>query len=316
MQELAGSFLRHVIDAAPEGVVICDAQREDHPVIYLNAAFERLTGYQAAELLGGNLRLLQGMDRDQEARKRMREAIASGETCRVLIRNYRKDGGLIWNEVLLQPLRDANGTLTHVVGYHRDASERLKSTERPLEGLPTWLREDRVTGLSSRSWFEELMLRDWAAARRDARALTLILLDIDGLGSYNDTFGRSAGDACIRRVGRTIATSFRRGADVVGRWEDGCIAVLSVQGEPASVTAYTTTVVQRVADLHIHHPRSATQKYVTVSAGAASVVPQRDEPDCGYLVRAAEAALKRAKSSGRGQLQLAVGTDYDRQPAA
>jgi diguanylate cyclase (GGDEF)-like protein len=203
--------------------------------------------------------------------------------------------------------------LTHYIGYHRDAGERLKTPERPLEGLPSWLREDRVTGLSSRPWFDELMQRDWVSARRDARSLSLILLDMDGLGSYNETFGRSAGDACIRRVGRAIASSFRRGADLVGRWEHGCIAVLAVQSDPDSVFAYAATVVRRVAELRIHHPRSAAQKYVTVSGGAASLLPQRDEVDCSRLVRAAQAALRRAKDAGRDRLMVAEPGDYDSQ---
>jgi len=311
MQELEANFLHHVVDAAPEGIVVCDARREDHPVVYVNAAFERMTGYPAADLLGTNLRLLQGTDREQEGRKRMRDAIARGEPCRVLIRNYRKDGAMLWNEVLLQPLRDVAGVLTHYIGYHRDAGERLKTPERPLEGLPSWLREDRVTGLSSRPWFDELMQRDWISARRDARSLSLILLDMDGLGSYNETFGRSAGDACIRRVGRAIASSFRRGADLVGRWEHGCIAVLAVQSDPDSVFAYAATVVRRVAELRIHHPRSAAQKYVTVSGGAANLLPQRDEADCSRLVRAAQAALRRAKDAGRDRLMVAEPGDYD-----
>ncbi|MEP7313330.1 MAG: diguanylate cyclase [Pseudomonadota bacterium] len=310
MQELEAGFLRHVVDGAPEGIVVCDARHSDQPVIYVNSAFERMTGYAAGELVGANLRLLQGTDREQEARKRMREAIGRGESCRVLIRNYRKDGAMLWNEVLIQPLRDGSGALTHFIGYHRDAGERLKSPERPLEGLPTWLREDRVTGLSSRPWFEELMLRDWAAARRDARPLTLILFDIDGLGSYNETFGRSAGDACIRRVARTIASCFRRGADVVGRWENGCIAVLAVQSEPESVCKYAGTVVKRVAELKIHHPRSVSQKHVTVSAGAASLLPQRDEVDCSRLVRGALAAMQRAKEAGRDRLLVAEPAEF------
>jgi PAS domain S-box-containing protein len=59
----------------------------------------RLTGYPAAELLGRNLRLLQGDDREQDGRHRLREALGRGESCRVLLRNYRKDGSLFWNEM-------------------------------------------------------------------------------------------------------------------------------------------------------------------------------------------------------------------------
>ena len=56
----------------------------------------------------------------------MREALRPGETCRVLLRNYRKDGTLFWNEMTVLPLRDADGRVTHFAGHHRDAGERLR----------------------------------------------------------------------------------------------------------------------------------------------------------------------------------------------
>ena len=90
----------------------------DQPVLYVNPAFSRMTGYSAADLAGRNLRLLQGDDRDQDARQRMQPGDPkAGETCRVLIRNYRKDGSLFWNEIAIQPLKSADGRVTHFIGY-------------------------------------------------------------------------------------------------------------------------------------------------------------------------------------------------------
>src|SRR5271170_5356851 len=97
---------RRLVDTSPEGVVLIDAQSHEQPVIYANHAFEALTGYTAAELRGRNLRLLQAHDREQDGRHRLREALSRGESCRVLLRNYRKDGGLSWNEMVVMPLRD------------------------------------------------------------------------------------------------------------------------------------------------------------------------------------------------------------------
>ncbi|MEO7773323.1 MAG: diguanylate cyclase [Steroidobacteraceae bacterium] len=309
MREWPGTFLRDVIDAAPEGIVICDALADDQPVLYVNAAFEQLSGYTAAELIGTNLRVLQGSDREQEGRSRVRDAIKSGESSRVLLRNQRKDGSTFWNELMLQPMRDAQGTLTHWVGYHRDAGERMKAADRATIGLPTWLREDRLTGLSSRAYFEELLSRDWALARREDRPLTMILFDIDGLGAYNETFGRSGGDACIRRVARVIGGSFRRGSDLVGRWDGGCVAALVRDSEHKPVLDFATMICQRVFDMHIHHPKSATQKFVTVSAGVASLLPDRDASSLEALARGAQAALLRAKQGGGGLTLAADASD-------
>jgi diguanylate cyclase (GGDEF)-like protein/PAS domain S-box-containing protein len=303
MDKLPEVVLRQIVGNAPEGIAVCDARAPDQPVVFVNGAFERMTGYVSAELLGKNLRMLQGADRDQEARRRLREAVAKGESCRALIRNQRKDGSQLWNEIYLVPVRDGAGELTHVIGFHRDAGDRARAPDRPLEGLPSWMREDRLTALASRPWFEELLLREWAGARREGRRISVLLFDIDGLRSYNETFDRASGDSCIRQVARTIGSSYRRGVDVTGRWENGCIAVMVGQGDAKAVTHYAGVVAQRVVDLHIHHPRAAVQKYITVTTGIAGCSPGKTEADVRALLLAAENALRDAKREGRATVR-------------
>ena len=77
--------------------------------------------------------------------------------------------------------------------------------------------------MHSRAYFEELLQRDWVLAQRDSHEIGLTLFDIDDLGTYNDTFEKTGGDACIRRVARVIGASYRRGGDLVGRWEGGLL---------------------------------------------------------------------------------------------
>ncbi len=300
---------RGVVDTAPEGIVICDATAADCPAVYVNPAFSRMCGYPAAALLGNNLRMLQAADREQESLARLREALAKGEPARVMVRNYRPDGSLFWNETVIQPVRNGGGQLTHFIGYHRDASDRQKGAERAPAGLPSWLREDRLTGLHSRPYFEELLQRDWMLAQRDSHEIGLTLFDIDDLGAYNDKFDRSAGDACIRRVARVIGASYRRGGDLVGRWEGGTFAVLT-QGEAAErATDYARIVSERVRALLMHHPSNGGGRYVTLSAGIASLVPPRTLPLEG-LLKACRAALARAKKNGKDSIATAEAADF------
>jgi diguanylate cyclase (GGDEF)-like protein/PAS domain S-box-containing protein len=304
MDPILHEWLRGALDAAPEGIVVCAAQPGQQPVVYANPAFERLTGYTQAELLGQDLRRLQAWDREQEGRGQMRAAIARGEGCRALVRNYRKDGAQFWNEILLQPLRDAEGRLTHFVAYHRDVTERERSGLIRGPGRPSWLREDRLSGLYSRAYFEELLAHDWKIGVREARVLTLMVFDIDQLGSYNETYGRAAGDACIRRVAGVIGASFRRGADVVARWEGGRMVALVRNADQSAVKGFAAAVAQKVLGQHIHHPRSTLQKFVSVSIGAAHHSPTAGEsPD--VLVQAAMQALQRAKHE-QGEARVAV----------
>jgi diguanylate cyclase (GGDEF)-like protein/PAS domain S-box-containing protein len=308
MNNWSAEAWRSVIDNAPEGIVICDATVPDHPVIYANAAFAQMCGYPLSALLGSNLRVLQGNDRDQEARTRLREALEHGESARVLMRNYRPDGTLFWNEIVIQPVKDG-GKVTQYVGYHRDASDRLKNAEKTSSGLPPWLREDRLTGLHSRAYFEELLQRDWLLAQRDSHEIGLTLFDIDDLAAYNTTFEKSGGDACIRRVARVIGASYRRGGDLVGRWEGGTFAVLT-QGEAAEkASQYAQVVSQRVRDLLMHHPRAGAERYVTISAGVASLVPPRELP-LAKLLKACTAALRRSKKRGKNSICTAEAGDF------
>jgi len=300
---------RSVVESSPDGVVVCDATAADCPVVYINAAFLQMTGFTAPALLGTNLRTLQGTDRQQESRVRMKEAIERGESCRVLVRNYRPDGTLFWNEVVLQPLRDGEGKLTHWLGYSKDAGGRMKSVDRNAPGLPPWQREDRLTGLHSRAYFEELLRRDWQLAQRDSHAIALVLVDIDDLGSYNEKFEKTGGDACIRRVARVIGGSYRRAGDLVGHWEGGTFVVLT-QGDAAErASEYARIVGQRVRDLLIHHPRGGAEKYVTVSAGVASLVPPR-ELALESLTGACRTALQRSKKQGKNTVATAEAADF------
>ena len=91
MTGIDASLYRRLVESSSEGVVLVDAQNPERPVIYANPGFEALTGYSSAELIGRNLRFLQGDDREQDGRHRLREALVRGESCRVLLRNYRKE---------------------------------------------------------------------------------------------------------------------------------------------------------------------------------------------------------------------------------
>jgi len=314
MDEWSVEFLRGVLDAAPEGIVVCRSGQADQPLVYANAAFQRLTGYGSDELMGQDLRRLQGSDRDQEGRAQLREAIARGQSCRVLMRNYRKDGTQFWNEVVIQPMSGSDGTVTHIVGFHRDVGEPERADPRRAPGLPSWLREDRLSGLYSRAYFEELLQHDWQIGVREARPLTLLIFDIDELGSYNDTFGRPAGDGCIRRVAGVIGACFKRGADVVARWDGGRIVALVRNADVgdvagvAGVPEFADSVARKVLRQHIHHPRALRQKFVTVSIGVASITPSADR-SVDQLIQAATRALQRAKESSEARVAIAEGQE-------
>ena len=299
---------RRLLETSPEGIVIVDAEHADRPVIYVNPAFETLTGYSAAELLGRNLRLLQGEDREQDGLHRLREAMNAGESCRVLLRNRRKDGTLFWNEMMVVPLRDAEGRVTHFAGYHRDAGERLRIDPRAardsLSGAhqPTGIavRDDRLTGLFTLPYLQELLKRDWAIAQRENRSVAVFAIDIDALDLYNATFGRAAGDSAIRRVAHCVSGCLRRSSDVTARIEGGSLMAFAPGLSQEQALAMGQLMAERVRELRIHHPRSTVLRYISISVGVCAAAPG-PEDSAAALVEKSQQQLKVAKKSGRNR---------------
>ena len=308
MTEFDQGLYRRLVESSPEGVVLIDAQGTDHPVIYVNPAFEAMTGYSAAELIGRNLRVLQADDREQDGRHRLREALSRGETCRVLLRNYRKDGSLFWNEMTVMPLRHPDGCVTHYAGHHRDAGERLridpKVAKDSLSGAhqPTSIavRDDRLTGLYTLPYLEELLKRDWAVAHREQRSIAVFAVDIDALDLYNTTFGRAAGDSTIRRVAHIVSGCLRRSSDVTARIDGGSLIAFAPGLSIEQALRVGQLMAERVRDLRIHHPRSAVLRYISISVGVCACTPGASDGPSELLQRAQQ-QLQLAKKSGRNQ---------------
>lgn len=120
------------LEVAGNGIIIVDAQQKDLPIIYSNSAFSRITGYRQSEILGKNCRFLQHDDRDQEEIKTLAIAVKKGEPCKVVLRNYRKDHTLFWNELTITPLYNKDQELAHFIGVQNDVSE-IQNTKEQLQ---------------------------------------------------------------------------------------------------------------------------------------------------------------------------------------
>lgn len=112
------------LEATSCGISIANFQEEDNPLIYVNSAFETMTGYSKEEVLGKNCRFLQAEESDQPQLEILRHAIKSQKDCKVILRNYRKDGTMFFNELILSPVVDSTGKLTHYIGVQNDVTER------------------------------------------------------------------------------------------------------------------------------------------------------------------------------------------------
>ena len=118
-------LLSRALTGGAVAVTLADARRPGRPLIWVNAAFTQLTGYRAEEMLGISCRVLQGPATDSAAVQRIREALDAGRGIDELLLNYRKDGSPFWNRVVITPLFDEAGTLTHFVGAQSDLTDQV-----------------------------------------------------------------------------------------------------------------------------------------------------------------------------------------------
>lgn len=121
------------IHSAVNGVLITDWLQPDNPTVFVNPAFERITGYTAEEFIGKNPRILQREDRDQPEIAILRDAITKGNEAKVVLRNYRKDDTLFWVELSIAPVRDENGKITHFIGIQNDITDRVRMEKQQSE---------------------------------------------------------------------------------------------------------------------------------------------------------------------------------------
>ena len=115
--------------AATNGILITGTEEDEYKIIHCNPAFEKMTGYSRDKIIGKNCRFLRRNDRDQEALVELRKALKKKKPYRGVLRNYKKDGTLFWNELTVSPVKDESGKFTHFIGVQHDITDRVKAEE-------------------------------------------------------------------------------------------------------------------------------------------------------------------------------------------
>lgn len=126
---LIPQVLSKILDSCVNGVTLADPDQEDMPLVYVNKAFEIITGYTLAETVGKNCRFLQGDEHDQTGVKQLREAIKNRKPVEVVLRNFRKNGELFYNHLLVSPLFDSHGNLLYFLGVQLDITPKIRAEE-------------------------------------------------------------------------------------------------------------------------------------------------------------------------------------------
>lgn len=285
------------VEASANGIMLTGAGA-GNPIVYVNPAFERITGYPAAEAVGRSPRFLHRDDHDQLGIEEIRAAVREERECTAVLRNYRRDGTPFWSELSVAPVRDERGRMTHWVGVLEDVSQR----KRYEEELERQASHDPLTGVANRSTLEDRVQQAVALAGRSGRSVAVMLLDLDKFKTINDTLGHAAGDAVLRRVADRLAASVR-GADAVVRLGGDEFAIVLVELADAG----DARVVARKILAAVAQPVEAGGQEVRITASIGISMFPRDGERTEQLLRKADAAMYEAKRRGANAFRLYAG---------
>jgi diguanylate cyclase (GGDEF)-like protein/PAS domain S-box-containing protein len=284
------------IEASFNPIIITTDPAAGAKIVYVNPAFERVTGYSRTEAIGRNCGFLQGKDRHQPELEKIRLALREGKDCNALLRNYRKDGTLFWNDLYITPVSDqASGAVTHFVGVQHDVTQ----TRRYAEELEHQANHDALTGLANRSLLSDRLDQALVYAQRHGRLVMVAFVDLDDFKMINDSLGHSAGDQLLRIIAERLQSCVRKGDTVARLGGDEFVLVLSDQGMEDSQHGMMERVIAAVSE-----PCQVDGQELRVTCSAGVSVYPHDAADAETLLRMADTAMYRAKDVGRNNFQF------------
>jgi diguanylate cyclase (GGDEF)-like protein/PAS domain S-box-containing protein len=318
-------LLYQAIAASSNGIVISDPRRSDNPLVYVNRSFELMTGYSAEEVLGRNCRFLQGSDGDQPVLNEVRAAIREERDCQVLLRNYRKDGTLFWNELRLSPVHDARGRLINFVGAQNDVTERKQAEEelqRAHDELEDRVRQrtarlaeanaelqreiaerreleaqlthqafhDPLTGLPNRTLFLDRLDLALERAGGWGGEVAVLFMDLDDLTVVNDSLGHEVGDMVLLAVAERLENAMLA-EETVARFGGDEFAVLLEKVEASSDAAM---VAERILE-RFGEPLVMEGREIAIRPSIGIALGNALQNTAEELLRYADTAMYQAK---------------------
>jgi diguanylate cyclase (GGDEF)-like protein/PAS domain S-box-containing protein len=271
--------------------------------LYISPSIERLLGWTVPEIIVQSaysnihpahrqivMRMLEGLSADNRS--------ATGEYM-----SRHKDGNYVWVEARFTYVPDPQDGSSEIVAVIRDISKRKAAEEQMWmanDQLKALSETDTLTGIANRRKFDEVFERELRRSQRAGSHLALLMVDIDRFKLFNDSYGHSAGDDCLRHVARALAVHLKRPGDLVARYGGEEFAVILPDMAFDGAGRLAEDLRQTISDLGIAHALNGGG-VVTVSIGVAGA--RCDGEISGKaLLEAADAALYRAKNEGRNRV--------------
>lgn len=295
LAERALQLRQRAIDASANAIIILQAVAPEYPIDYVNPAFERITGYSAAEVSGRSIRLLENDGGSTQGFDDIWSAMAERREGNVVLVTRNKAGEQMWNDFYIAPVKGEGGEPTHFVAALYDITS-MKRYEAELEFQAN---RDVLTGLVNRNTLRNELTQAITYAARYHRSLWVVFVDLDRFKFVNDTLGHKAGDLLLKTVAGRLRGAVRDTDTVARLGSDEFVIVMSDYTDAGLDTRRLRRIQEAIAapmtiEGHTFFP--------TCSLGVAAY--PEDGSDAETLVKYADIAMFRAKQSGRDDYQF------------
>jgi diguanylate cyclase (GGDEF)-like protein/PAS domain S-box-containing protein len=282
-------------DASPVAVVVVNAQLPDCIVELVNPAFERITGYVSADVVGRSCWSLYQSGSGHQAFKRLAALIGDKRGGSAIVRSHHKNGTVVWYSIQASPISDDNGEVTHFVLAQHDISE-MKHYQAELEHNANY---DALTDLPNRTLLRSRLSEAVAHACDARQKVWVAFVDLDRFKVVNDSLGHKAGDRLLNIVAERLRHVVRE-VDTVARLGGDEFVVVMRDTEDSNVT---TAAIDRLVQTVVHPVIIEGHEFIlTCSIGIAVYPDNGDDPE--KLIEYADVAMYSAKDKGRNNYQF------------
>jgi len=288
-------ILKRSLESSDNGVVVVDHRSENLPVVFVNSAFSRITGFSEAEVLGAPVKLLTGPETEDADIKLIARAVKAGQPLSLTMKSYRRDGMPFWNQVSLAPVRNNHREVTHYTAIMRDISDKKEQEKR----LAFQATHDALTGLGNRSLFDDHLAHDFSLAKRNSQLLAVLFIDLDEFKPINDTLGHKVGDELLISVARRLEASIRPSDTLVRFGGDEFVLLLPGLDSVAEAEHVAERILEELSKPHLI---GAHELYISASIGISAFDEDLDQPE--KLLQRADMAMYKAKQQGRDTYEI------------
>ncbi len=325
-----------IVDHAQDIIIVTEADDLNQPlgprIVYVNHAFEKLTGYKKEDVIGETPRILQGKHTNRKELDRIKAALEKKESVSSTILNYSKTGHPYWLSLNIFPLKNKYGEVTHFAAIERDVttekynSEQLESSNKKLGELKSNLEAivrqktqelhdaykllhrhayyDVTTEIPNRRYFMEHANKLISRAKRNNNILVVGIMDIDFFKDINDSYGHDAGDKLLYEIANSFSVFFRQ-EDVFARYGGEEFTFCILIQDKAKANDICERLRKQIAEVKINL-ESQEQIGVTVSLGVSVSTPCKDT-NLEDELKLADSALYEAKNKGRNCVKINLG---------